>query len=73
MGDAMPNPTLFSIIIPTFNHLDRLAEHLASIKHLNYPISQLEVIVVDDGVGFFQESAKQKLKPIIYGRTKGGK
>ncbi|RJP77135.1 MAG: glycosyltransferase [Desulfobacteraceae bacterium] len=56
----MPNPTLFSIIIPTCNRPDRLAECLASITHLNYPISQFEVIVVDDG-------SRTPLKPVTAG------
>jgi GT2 family glycosyltransferase len=40
---------LFSIVIPTYNRPDRLANCLATIAQLDYPPNQFEVIVVDDG------------------------
>ncbi|PSM50225.1 glycosyl transferase [Chroococcidiopsis sp. CCALA 051] len=39
----------FSIIIPTYNRPERLANCLQSIAQLNYPPDRFEVIVVDDG------------------------
>ena len=39
----------FSIIIPTYNRPEKLADCLESLSHLDYPCDQFEVIVVDDG------------------------
>ena len=39
----------FSIIIPTYNRPERLANCLTAISQLNYPRDRFEVIVVDDG------------------------
>jgi len=39
----------FSIIIPTYNRLERLANCFESLSHLDYPREQFEVIVIDDG------------------------
>lgn len=39
----------FSIIIPTYNRPDRLANCLQAIANLDYPGDRFEVIVVDDG------------------------
>lgn len=38
-----------SIIIPTFNDLDKLQRALHSIEELDFPAEKFEVIVVDDG------------------------
>jgi len=38
-----------SLVIPTFNRLQTLKQTLASIENLNFPMEELEVIVVDDG------------------------
>jgi GT2 family glycosyltransferase len=46
MSQSLP---FFTIIIPTYNRPDRLAECLESIACLNYPRECFEVIVVDDG------------------------
>ena len=43
------NQPLFSIVIPTYNRPERLANCLQSITHLDYPRDRFEVIVVDDG------------------------
>lgn len=40
---------MFSIVIPTFNRSRQILNCLDSICKLNYPVSQFEVIVVDDG------------------------
>ena len=40
---------IFSIIIPTYNRPERLANCLAAIAQLDYPRDRFEVIVVDDG------------------------
>jgi GT2 family glycosyltransferase len=40
---------VFSIIIPTYNRLDRLANCLQCLGRLDYPRERFEVIVVDDG------------------------
>jgi glycosyltransferase involved in cell wall biosynthesis len=39
----------FSIIVPTYNRTERLADCLESLSHLDYPRDRFEVIVVDDG------------------------
>ena len=39
----------FSIIVPTYGRPESLAELMASLACLEYPLSQFEVIVVDDG------------------------
>ena len=39
----------FSIVIPTYNRPQRLAQCLQSIAQLDYPRDRFEVIVVDDG------------------------
>ncbi len=43
---------LFSIIIPTYNRPAQLKVCLESLKHLEYPQEDFEVIVVDDGSRF---------------------
>lgn len=40
---------MFSIVIPTFNRPRQILNCLNSICKLNYPVSQFEVIVIDDG------------------------
>jgi len=40
---------LFSIVIPTYERPQRLAECLAALTRLDYPRGRFEVIVVDDG------------------------
>jgi glycosyltransferase involved in cell wall biosynthesis len=40
---------LFSIVIPTYNRPEKLAECLQAITRLTYPRDRFEVIVVDDG------------------------
>jgi glycosyltransferase involved in cell wall biosynthesis len=39
----------FSIIVPTYNRPERLADCLKSLSRLDYPRDRFEVIVVDDG------------------------
>ena len=39
----------FSIIIPSYNRADELAELLGSLERLQFPRDQFEVIVSDDG------------------------
>ena len=43
------NQPFFSIVIPTYNRPERLADCLAAIALLDYPRHRFEVIVVDDG------------------------
>lgn len=43
------NQLLFSVIIPTYNRPQQLANCLQSFTHLEYPRDRFEVIVVDDG------------------------
>ena len=45
----MTDRPFFSIIIPTYNRPDRLANCLKAIAELDYPRDCFEVIVVDDG------------------------
>ena len=42
-------PAVYSIVIPTFRRPDQLAECLASVAALDYPLDSLEVTVVDNG------------------------
>jgi GT2 family glycosyltransferase len=39
----------FTIVIPTFNRPERLADCLASLARLEYPSDRFEALVVDDG------------------------
>ena len=39
----------FTIIVPTYNRPERLANCLESLSRLDYPREQFEVIVIDDG------------------------
>lgn len=43
------NQPVFSIVIPTYNRPDRLANCLRAIAALDYPRDRFEVVVVDDG------------------------
>lgn len=45
----MDNFKFISVVIPSYNRIDRLKICLASIEHMDYPAEYLEVIVVDDG------------------------
>lgn len=45
----MHQKPFFSIVIPTYNRPQRLADCLAAIAKLDYPCDRFEVIVVDDG------------------------
>src|SRR6476646_875006 len=40
---------LVSIIIPTYNYGHYITEAISSIRDQNYPTSNIEIIVVDDG------------------------
>jgi glycosyltransferase involved in cell wall biosynthesis len=40
---------MFSIVIPTFNRPEKIRTCLNSIAKIKYPVSQFEVIVIDDG------------------------
>jgi len=48
ISDGAEKP-FFSIIVPTYNHPERLADCLKSLSQLEYPRDRFEVIVVDDG------------------------
>jgi GT2 family glycosyltransferase len=43
-----PAPT-FSVVVPTFARPERLAQCLAGLARLDYDLSRVEVVVVDDG------------------------
>ena len=45
----LQSPCRFSIVIPTYNRLDRLYNCLKAIAQLDYSREKFEVIVVDDG------------------------
>jgi GT2 family glycosyltransferase len=49
MTVANGRPAAYSIVIPTFRRPDQLAECLASVAELDYPLEALEVVVVDNG------------------------
>jgi GT2 family glycosyltransferase len=49
MTVANGRPAAYSIVIPTFRRPDQLAECLASVAELEYPLEALEVVVVDNG------------------------
>ncbi|MEO0533207.1 MAG: glycosyltransferase [Cyanobacteria bacterium P01_A01_bin.123] len=44
-----PQNLEFSIVIPTYNRPERLAQCLQSLTQLDYPRDRFEVIIVDDG------------------------
>ena len=46
MSESIP---FFSVIVPTYGRIGRLADCLESITRLDYPADRFEVIVVDDG------------------------
>jgi GT2 family glycosyltransferase len=48
--------TLFSIIVPTYNRPDKLAQCLQSFVELEYPRDQFQVIVVNDSTEIFVET-----------------
>lgn len=48
----------FSIVIPTYNRLERLATCIESLTHLDYPRTEFEVIIVDDG-------SQTPLEPVV--------
>jgi len=48
----------FSIIIPTYNRLEKLADCLKSVSYLDYPRNRFEVIVIDDG-------SNASLRPVV--------
>jgi glycosyltransferase involved in cell wall biosynthesis len=50
------NKPFLSIIVPTFNRRDKLADCLESLSHLDYPQGRVEVVVVDDGSQVTPES-----------------
>jgi len=39
----------FSVIVPTYNCPEKLADCLESLSHLEYPRDRFEIIVGDDG------------------------
>ncbi|MCD6326271.1 glycosyltransferase [bacterium] len=51
MSEGAIGPALLriSIIIPTFNRLDKLKSVIASLRRQSYPADRFEIIVVDDG------------------------
>lgn len=54
----MHQQAFFSIIIPTYNRPERLANCLGAIAQLHYPRDRFEVVVVDDG-------SKQPLDSVV--------
>lgn len=46
---SMSSPLKFSVIIPTYNRPQKLANCLDFLAALDYPTDQFEVVVVDDG------------------------
>ncbi len=53
MSDVRPvnevNAPTFSVVIPTFARPERLAQCVAALARLDYDLSRVEVVVVDDG------------------------
>jgi GT2 family glycosyltransferase len=66
----------FSVVIPTRNRPERLAECLQSIGRLHYPADRFEVIVVDDGSETETEKAvalfRQRLDVTLLRQSHGG-
>ena len=46
VSESLP---FFSVIVPTYGRIDRLADCLESMTRLDYPSDRFEVIIVDDG------------------------
>lgn len=55
------NPFI-SIVIPTYNRPERLADCLESLTNLEYPRDSYEVVVVDDGSQMSLESVVERFK-----------
>jgi glycosyltransferase involved in cell wall biosynthesis len=53
-----PMRPFFSVIVPTYNRAEQLAECLRALACLDYPRDRFEVIVVDDG-------SRRPLEPIL--------
>lgn len=67
----MPDSPEYSIIIPSFNRVDELQELLTSLKDLDFPRENFEVIVSDDGStdntdAFIDSFLKQANYTLIY-------
>jgi len=45
---SKPKPS-FSVVIPTYNRPEQLARCLLSLRSIDYPQEQFEIVVVDDG------------------------
>ncbi len=54
----LPNQPFFSIIIPTCDRPEKLADCLGSVSRVDYPRDRFEVIVIDDG-------SKISLQPVV--------
>ena len=55
----------FSVVIPTYNRPERLANCLEAISQLDYPRDRFEVIVVDDGSKIPLDSVVEPLQQKI--------
>ncbi|HXX32952.1 MAG TPA: glycosyltransferase [Thermodesulfobacteriota bacterium] len=56
----LPKHPFFSIIVPTYNRPQKLADCLESLSHLDYPHDRFEVIVIDDG-------SSAPIQPVVEG------
>lgn len=56
---------LVSLVIPTYNRKDDLVRFLASVNTQDYPLSQLEVVIVDNAANLTDESISTALSEKI--------
>ncbi len=56
-------PTDISIIVPTYNRQDKLAECLKSLIHQDYPQDAFEVIIIDDAASDETRSLIDRFRP----------
>jgi glycosyltransferase involved in cell wall biosynthesis len=53
---------LVSVIIPTYNYAHYISEAIESVLKQGYPLSQIEIVIVDDGS---TDNTKEVLQPYI--------
>ncbi len=58
MSNSNKSTPFISIVIPTYNRPERLADCLESLTNLEYPADRFELVVVDDG-------SKMSLEPVV--------
>src|SRR5271157_5447066 len=73
---STPLQPVFSIIVPTHNRLNELGNCLRALARQRFPLSQFEVIVVDDGgslpAGELEQAFSDALKLQVISQPRSG-